>query len=346
MTANERVKYQSLPGRRRGILRGASVWLGPDHLLLVRSMRFREEYRRFHMRDIQAISIASAPRFHISTRSIVIGFLWLVALTFAWPRGTWAQVALWVVAAALVGTWFYVSAACSCVCRIYTAVSRDDIPSIYRTWTARKFMRRVEPHIVDAQGAIEGDWQELLESRTIGPPEIAPQTPGEGIGTGSVPIGSTGADRTPAFSWAFVALMFADALVTDATKHVTSQLIWWAGYSILGLEIAVSIALLVQYSRGKVRAAMQRLVIASLLVTGATWYSGPLLTGISTAATAREGVIKVNGSLSASTSSDGPIEAAIHVIDMGAHILWGLAGLGITLADREKRAGRTPVDGL
>src|SRR3989442_15718054 len=74
--------YRKLPGHRRGILRGASVWMGPDHLLAVRSMRLREEYKRFYLRDVQAIAVARKPRYHISTRAIVIGVLWLSAYLY------------------------------------------------------------------------------------------------------------------------------------------------------------------------------------------------------------------------------------------------------------------------
>jgi len=66
------VRYQKLPGHRRGFLRGSSLWLAPDHLLLVKSLRFREEYQRFYFRDIQSIGIADGPRFHLSTRSAFV----------------------------------------------------------------------------------------------------------------------------------------------------------------------------------------------------------------------------------------------------------------------------------
>jgi hypothetical protein len=40
-----RERYQKLPGRLRGVVHGAGVWLGSDHLLSVRSMRVREDYK-------------------------------------------------------------------------------------------------------------------------------------------------------------------------------------------------------------------------------------------------------------------------------------------------------------
>src|SRR5580704_15159324 len=72
-------EYRKLPGRRRGFIQKSSVWAGPDHLLLVRGSRFRDEYKRFYYRDVQAIAVARAPRFHISTRAAAIAFACWVA---------------------------------------------------------------------------------------------------------------------------------------------------------------------------------------------------------------------------------------------------------------------------
>src|ERR1700684_1248315 len=71
--------YRKLPGSRRGFFQKSSVWAGPDHLLLVRGSRFRDEYKRFYYRDVQAIAVARTPRFHISTRAVAIAFACWVA---------------------------------------------------------------------------------------------------------------------------------------------------------------------------------------------------------------------------------------------------------------------------
>src|SRR5881409_101596 len=49
--------YRPLPGRAAGLAWYHRLWLGPDHLLAVRSFGFTEEYKRFYFRDIQAILI-------------------------------------------------------------------------------------------------------------------------------------------------------------------------------------------------------------------------------------------------------------------------------------------------
>ena len=51
-------------------------------------MRFREEYKRYQLRDIQAIAIAQRPRFHISTRAFGIAILWLIAFASLLPTTT------------------------------------------------------------------------------------------------------------------------------------------------------------------------------------------------------------------------------------------------------------------
>src|ERR1019366_1023269 len=122
--------YRKLPGRLRGFGYVARVWMAPDHLLLVRTRMFREEYKRFYLRDIQAIVMATRPRFLISTRSLAIAFAWLFPWVF-WiilPAGF--GIAWWAVAAILAGAWLVFSFFFSCTCRLYTAVSNDPLPSV------------------------------------------------------------------------------------------------------------------------------------------------------------------------------------------------------------------------
>ena len=64
----------------------------------------------------------------------------------------------------MVATWIAISAASSCRCRLYTAVSRDDLPSLYRTWTARKFLNQVKPSIDRVQGVVDAGWAEAERS--------------------------------------------------------------------------------------------------------------------------------------------------------------------------------------
>ncbi len=150
------IRYKRLPGRKRGLLQAASLWSGEDHLLAVSGWRFTEDYKRYYYRDIQAIVVTRMPRFVVST-----GYLLSVAVTLAgWitvaaagARGrAWLFFALIFAANSLLFAFF--SIARSCRCRILTAVSSDELPSLYRVGDAQKVLRIVEPVIAAAQASL------------------------------------------------------------------------------------------------------------------------------------------------------------------------------------------------
>jgi hypothetical protein len=320
----ERVQYKKLPGRRRGIMRGASVWLAPDHLLLIRSWRFREEYKRYYLGDIQSIAVAAAPRFHLSTRSICIAIIWLFAISIATARGiSWEVNSLWVVAAILVGTWIYVSASCSCICRIYTAVSGDDLPSVYRSWTARKFMQRVQPLIEAAQGPIGEDWAEAVEARRIGPEEGPDlRIPGA---SNAAPEGAQTAGWSVWLAGLFVAANIVDAIFSYAATSKPSGALTAIGYSIVVVELALAIALLIRNARGRPWPGMRNLAIALIIATGVVWYSQQILVGFV--------------AVMATTGGGQPSRAfnsVFHNFDIASHLVIGVVGLALVLTRRQR----------
>ncbi len=321
--------YRRLPGYRRGLFRGASVWLGADHLLAVQSMRFREEYKRYYLRDVQAIVVADAPRFHISTRSMVIGALWLAAWFALRDFSTWAPALLWTLAAALAGAWLYVSAACSCTCRVYTAVSRDELRSVYRTWTARRFLREVEPRIAQAQGVLEGEWAEALEPRTVGPP-------GSVLARAEPPApGAAPARRLRArtlVSDAFIGALLADAVVHAAFLVYSGPVLQWAGYALNLVEVAAACAIFAQAYRKQIKPAMQTLAIATLVIMGALYYTRPFLTGLAQGAAATS---KERTTIPAELLSL-PASRLFHEVEIGANVLLAMAGLAILLVDNDE----------
>ena len=325
MSAPERVKYERLPGCRRGIIRGASVWLGPDHLLLIRSWRFREEYKRYYMGDIQSIAVAAAPRFHLSTRSIGIGILWLIAISIATARGSSvAIIFLWVVAAVLVGAWIYISASCSCICRIYTAVSGDDLPSVYRSWTARKFMQRVQPQIAAAQGPLDEGWADAVEARRIGPAEEGPRLHMPAASDAAVG-GTQTTGQSAMLAMCFVAANMVDAVFSYAAPSKPSGVLTAVGYSIVVVELILAIVLLIRQARGRPWPGMRNLSIALILVTGVVWYSQQVLPGlIATMAAA--------GRAQPGTA----LNTAFHDFDIAAHLVIGVVGVALVLSRRQQ----------
>ncbi len=217
------MNYRKLPGRRSGFLHGANLWIADDHILAVKSLRFREEYKRFYLRDIQAIVVADRPRFHISTRAAIIAALWLAVSIAAWNRAPWVPAVMLSAATCLVGSWLYVSYFRSCSCRIHTAVSRDVLPSIYRTWIARQFLAEVEPLIWQVQGVLQ---------------------------------------------------------LTFLTLHSVTKSTVWISYVLTFVQIGGGVAIFLQYHRGILRAGMQRLAIATLILMGISYYVSQILGGV------------------------------------------------------------------
>jgi hypothetical protein len=317
----EGVRYRKLPGHRRGLFRGASVWLGPDHLLLVRSMRFREEYKRYQFRDIQAIVVAQTKRFHISTRAIGIAILWFILSLFLWTRANWGPVLMIAVAVLLFAAWVIVSGFFSCQARIHTAVSRDDLPSLYRKWTARRFLREVEPRITAVQGTVQ-DWAEEIEHRDIGPEPFRP--PPHGVAPPPMPPARA---RTLTSDF-LIACLLADALWNALPLRVPPWL-RTAGQAMALLLTLIAILVVVQRYRGIISSAMQKLAVAVLIAVGLMYYVRPIVAGMivgAVAGRAQPGTMQLLMST--------PWMRTVEAIVTG---LLGLTGLAIAYAGRSER---------
>jgi hypothetical protein len=277
-------EYRKLPGKRRGFLNVSSVWAGPDHLLLVRGSRFREEYKRFYYRDVQAIGVARAPRFHISTRSGLIAYLVLLAgLISLMVRGYIGTVSnalggLGAVALVLVAVWVFISAAQSCRCRIYTAVSADELPSVYRMWTARRFLQAVEPLIAQTQGTIDGAWAAAAEERAVGPLAAAARVGRAAESPAAV------LPRRGLASDLFLASLAADGLAKFLP--LPAPLGNWLPFVTELLTAAGAVGVIVQYNRGRLRAGMNRVAVASLIAFGLLYYVQSGAAGMSATLTA------------------------------------------------------------
>lgn len=310
--------------------------MGTDHLLLVKSLRFREEYKRFHLRDVQAIVVARAPRFHISTRSVGIAALWWFVSVFM-LRLFGFTVPLWIGAAVLVSAWVIVSAAYSCRCCILTAVSRDDLPSIYRTWTARRFLRKVEPRIAEVQGSLQGDWAKPLDSRNLGPAG----SPGSFGQANQTVNGRASAPTAPArtlASDAFTASLFAGAAVVALTLHSSTTQTRWILNGILLLQVLAAILIFVQHYRGMIGSAMQKLAIAALIQMGVMYYAGVLLMGVAvgirSAATLNQNALDQNALLTS------PSFIVLRRIDAAVDFALGLIGIVIALRSSDPEQPR------
>jgi hypothetical protein len=306
-------KYRRLPGRRRGVISGASLWMGSDHILLVRSAWFREEYKRFYLRDIQAIVVAPGPRFYLSMPMLVFSAIWLFSGLF---MGTWPNsVAIgWIAGTvAMAAAWLAISVTAGCRCRLYTAVSRDDLPSIFLTWTARRFLRQVQPRIEQVQGTVDASWTEA--ERGSAGPAVAAMAPTE------APRHTAAAGHTLAADL-FVLSLVVSSIVGLATAS-SPAVVWNRVNTGLNLvQLAGAVAVLVQHSRGILGRAIQRVAIVSMLLTGVTFY-------VQTFSFAFVNGVRMGAGLG-QASAVRPFVVA-HQVTYGLDLLLGLIGAIITL---------------
>jgi hypothetical protein len=187
---------------------------------------------------------------------------------FERQRAEWIPAALGSAAVLLVAAWIYVCMARSCLCRIYTAVSRDELPSIHRIWTARQFLAEVEPRIREAQGELAENWADAM-------PEPAGQSPDLTETQPSPPFPSPVPPAPPRLSLAagiFVASLFAGALVDLVALRSTAMALQWLSYAVAFTEIGAAVFVFVEHHRGLASTGMQRLAIAALVMMGAVYY--------------------------------------------------------------------------
>jgi hypothetical protein len=326
-------RYRKLPGRRRGIIRGSSVWLAADHVLLVKSLKFREEYKRYYLRDIQAIAIATAPRFHISMRSLILALVWVfvcaVAAAAERPSGAHLTIYLWIVAVLLTVTWAIVSAAFSCRCRVYTAVSSDELPSVYRSWTARRFVAELEPHIAAVQGTLEGNWAEAVESYTVGPARtLPPETP-------ATPASAMADPPRPWAAYAFIASLIAGGVADFLLMGTPGRMAQWILPLFTLFQAASTVAVLVACRRGQLRPAWRTLAVVALIVVALTYrvtYSFSALTAIGQQSRQSPGLDPVPLVRLLAGLADISTDFAA-----GLHVLLGIVGIGLLAAGRQSR---------
>jgi hypothetical protein len=189
----------------------------------------------------------------------------------------------------LILVWAYVSGRQSCRCRIYTAVSADELPSVYRRWTARKFLAEVEPLIAQTQGTIAGEWAAAAEERTVGPPlgGGAPYSAPRDVPsatTHTVEPGQAGPPRRSLATDLFLASLFADAMVKLAP--LPPALNSWLPFTMPLLTITGAVAVIVLHHRGRLRTGMNRVAVAWLVAFGLLYYVQTLNAGIAAGVTA------------------------------------------------------------
>lgn len=151
------MNYKRLAGSRRGFGKWHTLWLGDDHLLSVESTGYSEEYKRYYLKDIQAI---------ISCRSTG-GKVWngilgtIVAISLLAGIGGYENGPTPVsVFSGIFGGVFLLLLLWNlfrgptCRCHIRTPVGIDKLPALDRLRSVKKAMEKVRPLIGQLQGEV------------------------------------------------------------------------------------------------------------------------------------------------------------------------------------------------
>jgi len=164
--------YRRLPGRDSGLLSYSRLWLGPDHLLLARTIFFAEEYKRFYFRDIQAIITRRT-----AWREILSIVLILTAIVFGalavFTNGGWSAFSVGMTGTLLVAVLVNWLRGPTCVCHVRTAVHIEELSPLKRFRAVGKVIDRLKPNIEPAQGPLA---PELLRPK---PPSVFAAPPTE-----------------------------------------------------------------------------------------------------------------------------------------------------------------------
>lgn len=161
--------YRPLPSNQLGVLARHRLYDGGDHVLMVSTTGYHEDYRRFFYSDIQALVWRKT---HGGT---LASFLTAVPLIASFALLTQPDS---VVPFALIATPFAIAlvlqwiAGPTCAFEIITALQAHRLPAVRRLKTARKLMARITPKIMEVQ-AIQTP--ESPASATSGNPPVAPE---------------------------------------------------------------------------------------------------------------------------------------------------------------------------
>jgi hypothetical protein len=149
--------YQRLPGRGRTWTGPSSVWIAPDHVLLVLGHGFYESYRRFFLDDIQAVIVRRTHTGKIFNSLWTIGLVFFGSLAAVFPDQTGRTFFIALAAPFALGLIVNVLLGPTCACHIRTAVQTERVPAVSRWRTAGKFVSRLTPLIAATQGNLSED---------------------------------------------------------------------------------------------------------------------------------------------------------------------------------------------
>jgi hypothetical protein len=177
--------YQRLKVGGRDIAGRASYWLAADHLLVVREEGFQERYRRFYLRDVQALIISRNVMGLLTTLVLTAlgGLMAIAALATQNPAGRWVWA--FIAACFVIALIAHLVGGPTADCHLRTAVQLERLPGVTRLRVAQRLIAAMTPAIqtaqrdIEAQASVPPTFEEAadfpLASPTKAPPASPPQ---------------------------------------------------------------------------------------------------------------------------------------------------------------------------
>lgn len=323
-------QYRPLLGKRRTLLGNSSLWLGPDHLLSVRSYRlsFREEYRRYYFREIQAICLQDLSGVSIVRWWDVVALVAILLLAMFAVKG-WVSGGIIACLALL-----YIAAMLrrpTCRCSIYTAVSSEVLRSLHRVRRAERALEHLQPLIRESQQNLP----DLPAGEVVAVPVAAPPVSRTAYGQETPPALASGhAPLSARLLYAHAALFSLlplDAIFGLLSARAPSLTLVYVNALLLLAETACAGATLVQPD-APVAASLRGIVVGSLFYLYGR-YMFAYVVNVLSAAIRRQPMKTVD--LTTIFSSAYPYAYEANVVL--AVLAFGLAGSGFYFLWRERQ---------
>lgn len=129
-----------------------SLWLAPDHLLLISTNGYAETYKRFYFRDIQALITQRTAANTIFNIVLAVPFVLAVAFGLVVPQAGGKIFLLSLAGLLALLALINLVRGQTCRCFLRTAVQTEPLLSLKRVRGAEKVFNQLRPLIVAAQG--------------------------------------------------------------------------------------------------------------------------------------------------------------------------------------------------
>jgi hypothetical protein len=215
----------------------------------------------------------------------------------------------------------------SCRCFIQTAVSREELPSMMRTWNVKRALEHIRAHIHDEQGVLPEDFSLPASGSAGEAPTPAPEPIFSVLG-----VTRAAAPYSRAVNLALAGFLFClvDAAASiyffgGPTPALTSAPIRLFNAVLTPLQGGTILIALIQIHKLRLLRSLRNLLVAALCFTGLEIYLASFLSSLSST---RNGVTTIRADMLS-------IWRTVVRADAGVALIIGIAGLLLILANWE-----------